>query len=99
MRVVRMKFRADAVEDFRALFSERKTTIATFDGCLHLELWQDANDEAVFCTYSHWTSEAHLDRYRFSEFFKGTWACTRALFAEKAEAWSVVVVDKVDSAG
>ena len=89
MRVVRMKFRADVVEDFRALFSERKATIAGFDGCRHLELWQDAKDENIFCTYSHWESETHLNHYRFSEFFKDTWGRTRALFAEKAEAWSV----------
>lgn len=84
-----MKFRPEEVEIFRALFSERKATIAAFDGCCHLELWQDAGDETIFCTYSHWESEAHLNRYRFSEFFKDTWGHTRALFAEKAEAWSV----------
>ena len=88
IRVVRMTFRADAVEDFRALFSERGSTIASFDGCRHLELWQDAHDPRVFCTYSHWASEAHLDRYRFSDFFKDTWNRTRALFEEKAVAWS-----------
>lgn len=93
VRVVRMKFRADAVAKFRALFSERKATIAGFDGCVHLELWQDANDENIFCTYSHWESEAHLNRYRFSEFFKDTWTRTKALFAEKAVAWSVTRVE------
>lgn len=89
MRVVRMKFRPGEVANFRALFSSRKATIAAFDGCLHLELWQDAGDENIFCTYSRWESEAHLNRYRFSPFFKETWGRTRALFAEKAEAWSV----------
>lgn len=93
IRVVRMKFRPDAVADFRALFSERKSTIASFDGCTHLELWQDAADPSVFCTYSHWESEAHLDRYRFSDFFKDTWTRTRALFAEKAVAWSAMMVE------
>jgi quinol monooxygenase YgiN len=93
IRVVRMRFRQDAVEDFRALFTERKATIASFDGCQHLELWQDAADPTVFCTYSHWDSEAHLNRYRFSEFFKDTWMLTRALFADKAVAWSAVRVD------
>ena len=92
IRVVRMKFRADAVQDFRALFAERKSTIASFDGCTHLELWQDAHDPTVYCTYSHWESEAPLDHYRFSEFFKDTWTKTRALFAEKAAAWSAVAV-------
>lgn len=89
VRVVRMGFRPEEVESFRMLFSERRAAIAAFNGCRHLELWQDANDENIFCTYSHWESEAHLNRYRFSEFFKDTWARTRALFAEKAVAWSV----------
>lgn len=93
VRVVRMTFRTDAVADFRALFAERKSTIAAFEGCTHLELWQDAADPAVFCTYSHWASEAHLDRYRFSEFFKDTWGETRALFSAKPVAWSALVVD------
>lgn len=89
LRIVRMTFRPEATEAFLQLFEERKALIRHFEGCHHLELWRQAGRSDVFFTYSHWESEAHLDHYRFSELFKDTWARTKALFAEKAEAWSV----------
>lgn len=90
VRVVKMVFRPECVADFTALFEERKEQIRHFEGCRHLELWRQEGKENVFFTYSHWDSEIALDHYRFSEFFKDTWARTRALFLDKAEAWSVV---------
>ena len=89
IRVVQMTFRTDAIEEFRALFEERKHRIRHFDGCRHLELWQDAHKPEVLFTYSHWDSEAHLDHYRFSSFFKETWGLTKALFALPPQAWSI----------
>lgn len=89
IRVVQMTFRPEAVEDFRAMFAERKSRIRHFDGCLHLELWQDANSPNIFFTYSHWESETHLNHYRFSDFFKETWGLTKALFTMPAQAWSI----------
>ena len=86
-----MTFRAEGVEEFVAMFEERKATIKAYPGCTHLELWQDSKNTAIFFTYSKWDSEAHLDHYRFSEFFKDTWGRTKALFAQKAQAWSVMV--------
>lgn len=85
-----MTFREDAVNDFTMLFEERRHTIRHFDGCQHLELWQDSNKPNVFFTYSKWDSQTALDHYRFSEFFKDTWGKTKALFAEQPQAWSVV---------
>lgn len=84
-----MTFREGAAADFQKIFEERKHRIRHFEGCRHLELWQDARQPDVFFTYSHWDSEAHLDHYRFSGFFKETWALTKALFATPAQAWSV----------
>lgn len=89
IRVVQMKFREEETAAFQELFQARKDKIRHFDGCLHLELWQDAKDTAIFFTYSHWESENHLNHYRFSEFFKDTWGRTRALFAEPPQAWSL----------
>jgi quinol monooxygenase YgiN len=89
IRIVRMKFRQEEAGNFEALFAERKEQIRGFEGCLHLELWRDAADANVFLTYSHWESEAALDHYRFSEFFKDTWGRTKALFAAAPLAWSV----------
>ena len=89
IRVVQMSFREDAVAVFQQLFEERKDRIRQFDGCRHLELWQDANEPQIFFTYSHWESEEHLNHYRFSEFFKETWSLTKALFDAAPRAWSV----------
>jgi len=89
VRIVQMTFRPEEIENFTKLFEERKHLIRGFEGCQHLELWQDVNNPAVFFTYSYWESEQHLDHYRFSEFFKDTWSRTKALFADKPQAWSV----------
>jgi len=91
VRIVQMTFRPEHIDDFTALFAERKNTIRSFPGCNHLELWQDKNQDNIFFTYSKWDSEADLDHYRFSEFFKDTWGRTKALFADKPNAWSVTV--------
>jgi quinol monooxygenase YgiN len=96
IRVVKMTFQADKVAAFQELFEERKHQIRHFQGCEHLELWQDAHRPEVFFTYSHWQSEADLNHYRYSEFFKDTWRLTKALFQSTAEAWSInrsVLVD------
>lgn len=89
VRIVQMTFREEAVDQFLQLFEARKELIRHFEGCSHLELWQEAGQPAVFFTYSHWESVAHLNRYRFSPLFKDTWAQTKALFAAKPAAWSV----------
>ncbi len=91
VRVVQLTFRPECIDDFIALFEERKDTIRGFRGCNYLELWQDKDRDNVFFTYSKWDSAADLDHYRFSEFFKETWGKTKALFADKPNAWSVTV--------
>ncbi len=89
IRIVKMVFRPDEVSTFLSLFEERKQLIRSFQGCNHLELWQDEKEKNTFFTYSIWDSEAHLNHYRFSELFKDTWALTKALFSDKPQAWSV----------
>lgn len=91
-RIVQMSFRPECRQDFLLLFEERKHIIRGFEGCMMLELWQDINNPDIFFTHSLWASEEHLNHYRFSAFFKDTWTRTKALFAEKAQAWSVDVV-------
>ena len=90
VRIVQMTFRTDKTDEFVAMFNERKDRIRHFDGCRHLELWQDKKQPEIFFTYSHWDSETALDHYRFSEFFKETWGITKAMFAAPPQAWSVV---------
>jgi quinol monooxygenase YgiN len=89
VRLVKMTFREDAIEAFKAFFEERKDRIRGFAGCTYLELWQDSNHPAIFFTYSHWHDEGALSHYRNSTFFRDTWQETKQMFSAKAEAWSV----------
>ena len=89
VRIVKMTFREDAIETFKALFEARKENIRHFPGCLHLQLWQDRMHTQIFFTYSHWENADALDAYRHSPFFTETWNLTKQLFDGKPEAWSV----------
>jgi hypothetical protein len=91
-RLVKLQFQENQVENFLQIFAETKSQIRHFPGCRHLELWRTGN---TFFTYSIWDDEAALENYRHSELFKTTWARTKVLFAEKAEAWSVQMIDQV----
>jgi quinol monooxygenase YgiN len=95
-RIVRMQFRAGEREAFLDIFKASKHLIREFGGCQHLRLYNEAGHPDVFFTYSIWTSAVHLDAYRNSELFRTTWVKTKALFAAKAEAWSVEEVETVD---
>jgi len=88
-RIVKMEFKAEEVERFKALFDRNKEKIRGFEGCSHLELWQDVKNNSVFMTYSYWDSEQDLNNYRYSELFKTVWSKTKVLFSEKPKAWTV----------
>ncbi|MCY7421268.1 MAG: antibiotic biosynthesis monooxygenase [Chitinophagaceae bacterium] len=89
IRLVKMSFRDEAIPAFLQLFNERKQQIRDFDGCLHVELWQERLHANIFFTYSHWVDATALDHYRNSPFFADTWQQTKQLFNERPEAWSV----------
>ncbi len=89
VRIVKMTFHPDKVEEFLSVFEEVKNKIASFSGCRHLELWQDNVNKNILFTYSIWEDEQALNHYRFSELFKTTWSRTKILFKKKAEAWSL----------
>ncbi len=94
-RIVRMSFDPQNVEDFLTLFEEVKEKIAAFEGCEGLTLLRDASEQNVLFTYSYWLSEAHLNKYRFSELFKDTWSRTKVLFNDAPIAWSLTVEQRV----
>ncbi len=94
VRIVKLSFAPENIDTFIANFETIKHKIRAFEGCQLLELYQDKHNSNVFFTYSYWTSESHLERYRQSELFKGVWANTKPLFNAKPEAWSV---DKIAS--
>ncbi len=85
-----MEFEPEKVEAFTALFSATRNKIASFDGCKNLELLNSLlRKRMCFLPIVFWESEKHLEAYRHSELFKQTWAKTKVLFRNKAEAWSV----------
>jgi heme-degrading monooxygenase HmoA len=89
-----MTFREDAVQTFISdVFEHSKTRIRAFEGCQHMELLRHKTRPNVLFTLSYWDDEAALNTYRGSALFADTWAKTKALFAEKAEAWSTEVID------
>lgn len=94
VRIVKMTFLPDHVDEFQARFHSIKDEIIDFEGCDFLELYQDKEEKNVFFTYSFWNSEKELDAYRGSDFFKKVWGDTKKLFSQKPEAWSV---DKIVS--
>lgn len=95
IRIVRMTFREDGVEEFLANFHLNKKAIRNSPGCQHLELWQDENDKNIFHTYSHWENEEALNQYRDSELFKTVWSFTKSLFASKPMAFSSKKIEEV----
>ena len=95
-RIVKMTFREEAVETFlKDVFEQSKDRIRAFPGCRHMELLQHTGQRNILFTFSFWDDEAALDNYRNSEFFRTTWEKTKVLFATKAEAWSVEVIDEM----
>jgi len=94
VRIVKMSFSEEHIDDFLNNFEENKSKIRAFKGCNLLELYRDKINSNIFFTYSYWESENDLEQYRQSDLFKSVWSKTKALFNSKPEAWSV---DKLES--
>lgn len=89
IRIVRMTFKPENVEDFLTLFKESQDQIRNFKGCLHLELLRDFHQSNTYYTHSYWTDDAALEGYRKSILFKKIWKNTKVLFKEKPMAFSL----------
>jgi heme-degrading monooxygenase HmoA len=89
IRIVKMTFIPEKVEEFLGVFHASKQLIRNMPGCNHLELLNDIKTSNIFFTYSYWDSENDLNNYRDSELFKEVWSKTKVLFNDKPEAWSV----------
>jgi quinol monooxygenase YgiN len=93
-RIVKMTFREEATQTFLDdVFEKSKDRIRASPGCRHMELLRQIGQPNVLFTLSIWDNEAALEAYRQSELFQTTWAKTKILFAEKAEAWSLEVMN------
>ena len=89
IRIVKMTFDPERVNEFLANFEEVKNKIREFEGVQHLKLLNDKNKPNIYFTYSIWRDEACLEKYRNSDLFKSIWKVTKPMFIEKTDAWSV----------
>lgn len=87
-RIVKLTIRAEEVDAFAAIFRQSRETILSMPGCHHVECLQSVDDPRVFFTYSHWYDVDSLNAYRHTDVFADIWKRTKALFDQKAEAWS-----------
>ena len=90
LRIVRMDFQSDKVEEFKTFFEQIKDKIAANPGCQHVELCKDSKMDHVYYTFSKWESEEDLERYRHSELFEEVWAKTKKMFGGKPSAYSLM---------
>ena len=88
IRLVRLPLVPARVPAFLALFRATEARIRQQPGCLHLALWQDADNPAIYCTHSHWTDAAALNAYRHSALFGEVWPATKRLLAAPPLAFS-----------
>lgn len=89
IRIVRMTFQPGKTANFLEIFRQSQPLIRAFEGCLHVELLQDAGNPLIYSTLSHWRDAEALENYRQSELFRTTWAETKILFADKPQAFSL----------
>lgn len=90
IRIVRMHFTEAGVEEFLEIFHTNKIAIRNFEGCTHLELLKDPENELVYTTLSHWRDHESLEKYRKSELFSSVWGRVKTLFAERTQAFSLI---------
>jgi heme oxygenase (mycobilin-producing) len=89
VRIVRMYFLPDQVDDFLEMFERTKAAIRNAEGCSHLELFRDIHSPECFVTISNWGRHEDLEAYRQSELFKSTWRRVKPMFSKPAEAFTL----------
>lgn len=92
VRIVRLSIAARNRELFLDYFRETYTQIRHFEGCHHLELFQDKNEPEIVITLSRWDHEEALNNYRNSEIFRQTWAKVKPLFSAPPHAFSMELI-------
>ena len=90
VRIVRMRFSEDTINEFEAVFAKYADKISSQPGCSSVELVKDANDPFVRTTISRGDDEASLNNYRKSQLFGEVWPVTKKLFSSAPEAVSYI---------
>jgi four helix bundle protein len=69
VRIVKMSFKEDKIDDFINNFNNNKVKIRNTQGCKLFELYRDKTNPTIFFTYSYWDTELDLENYRNSQLF------------------------------
>lgn len=96
-RFVRLEFDPTKTDAFMAIFESVKEKVRHFEGCRGLWLYRDVHSQNVYYTISLWDSNEALEAYRHSELFLTNWEQMRVLFAGKATAHSMELLQKLGS--
>jgi len=88
IRIVKLQFETEKVQDFLSLFDTVVTKVNSFPGCYQMYMVRDIKNPNLFFTYSQWENEIALTNYRNSELFQSIWPTIKPWFSQKAEAWS-----------
>jgi quinol monooxygenase YgiN len=91
-RVVKLTLDPKHIEDFKQVWIGHKEAIATMQGCISLQAFQDHREPQIFFTISQWENEHALDNYRYSDFFKNLWSTVKPMFTAKAMAHSLMPI-------
>lgn len=95
VRIVKMTFKEEKIDEFLAFLEENKSKIRSFPGCEMVEILQEKDNPTLIMTHSHWRSEVDLENYRHSDLFNYVWANTKIHFKAKPEAYSMLSLDKL----
>ncbi len=89
VRIVQLHIKSAHVALARERVREVAPKVRNFAGCHYLEILFDIHHAGRVVTYSHWESEAALNKYRDSEVFKTFWTAVKPLFETNAVARSM----------
>ena len=89
LRIVKMEFQRDQLDNFDDLFAANETAISGMSGCRGVKLFKGTDTPSIRTTLSWWDSEEDLKRYRQSEVFGRVWPKTKSMFAAPPIAWSL----------
>ena len=89
VRIVKLQFKEEKVNDFLLHFETVKWEVASFIGCKGMKLLQDLKNPCIIMTYSVWDDEEALENYKNSALFDSIWQNIKVWFDAKPEAWSL----------
>jgi (4S)-4-hydroxy-5-phosphonooxypentane-2,3-dione isomerase len=95
IRIVKLNIKSSEIQNFKNTFNKNRSKIIGFKGCIDVDLLQDKSNASIFFTYSKWENENSIENYRSSNIFKGIWSTVKPFFNEKAQAWSLDQINRI----